>query len=381
MIRSEGLPQIDQARLVEALILFDQVVLESYRLLELPSLVAAFGVDGLTALIETGALRIQFVPHVLAEGGHPASPTIFRFLYVTVPQPERHLDVLLPDARVSLEHLAEGQFARIEAALRVAQTDVPMDAGTSALGTLYTALLEERPILRRAVELVSGKPVPEGARFNATKIERATYHVDPAWTRHLPSAERQRITQQALLAVGHVALRFEKMRLHHALSGFRPNDLPLIDEQLRFLEDQLNASHHVTAFRRVLEIADLPTIEKKLSTSFIDIDALLKVRQSRETLEFRAWLWGIHDASEQELHDRVGGFAATMGQFLSTKKGKTLRWITSTGVGLIPVVGNLAGAAIGAADTFLLEHVFPQRGVVTFLGSLYPSIFTATPQT
>jgi hypothetical protein len=42
---------------------------------------------------------------------------------------------------------------------------------------------------------------------------------------------------------------------------------------------------------------------------------------------------------------------------------------------MIPVYGTAAGAGLGLIDTFLLDKVLPKSGPVTFLGTLYPSIY------
>jgi len=47
-------------------------------------------------------------------------------------------------------------------------------------------------------------------------------------------------------------------------------------------------------------------------------------------------------------------------------------------VGIIPVTGQILGPALDALDTFLLEKVLPESGVLMFVNDLYPSIFTRT---
>lgn len=54
------------------------------------------------------------------------------------------------------------------------------------------------------------------------------------------------------------------------------------------------------------------------------------------------------------------------------KTGKTVRVLTTTGVG---VVLPPAGAALGALDMFLTDKILPEPGPTAFLSQLYPSIF------
>lgn len=155
---------IDEARLVEAMILFDQVVFQSYRLLELPSLVATFGPEGLCALIKAGALKFQVIPHVLVENNPTDSPTVFRFLYLTVDDPAEHFTKLLTESLPKLSGVSRTDLLKLEEHLREGLVDIPTEVGTSALLTLYATLTEERPMLRTAMELVGGHPLPTTAR-------------------------------------------------------------------------------------------------------------------------------------------------------------------------------------------------------------------------
>jgi hypothetical protein len=60
---------------------------------------------------------------------------------------------------------------------------------------------------------------------------------------------------------------------------------------------------------------------------------------------------------------------------LHSESGKAIRLAMTTAIGLIPIVGTIAGATAGLVDTFLVERVFPSSGVFAFLGKIYPSLF------
>ena len=66
-----------------------------------------------------------------------------------------------------------------------------------------------------------------------------------------------------------------------------------------------------------------------------------------------------------------------MASMAASPGGKLVRLAATTGIGLIPVVGPIAGAAAGAIDSFLVEKVLPRSGIVAFLTETYPSLFVS----
>lgn len=108
-----------------------------------------------------------------------------------------------------------------------------------------------------------------------------------------------------------------------------------------------------------------------------DLEKLLEICESRECKEFRTWLWSSADASDEEILDQFTGLSKKLMIWAHGNVGKAIRWSASTGIGFIPVVGNIVGGGVGLIDTFLLEKVLPQSGPVTFLNRHYPSLFTS----
>jgi hypothetical protein len=97
--------------------------------------------------------------------------------------------------------------------------------------------------------------------------------------------------------------------------------------------------------------------------------------QSKECSEFRTWLRNLDDFDEAELKDRLTGLKARLGNAAHTRSGKVLRLAATSGIGMVPVIGPIAGAAAGALDSFVLEELLPEAGPVEFLTKLYPFIF------
>ena len=64
-----------------------------------------------------------------------------------------------------------------------------------------------------------------------------------------------------------------------------------------------------------------------------------------------------------------------LSSFVHGSKGKTMRFLASSGLGLVPIVGGVAGVVFGFVDSFLVDKLFPESGAVSFISHLYPSVF------
>jgi hypothetical protein len=60
---------------------------------------------------------------------------------------------------------------------------------------------------------------------------------------------------------------------------------------------------------------------------------------------------------------------------MNTKPGKVIRFLTTTGLGLVPGAGIVLGPAASAADTFVVDRLLKKSGIVTFVGKMYPALF------
>ena len=61
--------------------------------------------------------------------------------------------------------------------------------------------------------------------------------------------------------------------------------------------------------------------------------------------------------------------------YIHTKNSDNLRFWITTGIGFIPVVGNVISIAVGLLDQFLIDKILPHSGTASFINVLYPSIF------
>ncbi len=160
------------------------------------------------------------------------------------------------------------------------------------------------------------------------------------------------------------------MQNYNSLSGFKDNELNIVDEKIKFLLSAVNNKADQENFRRVINLTDLPDFNN-ISATEINLNQLLEIRNSDELIHFREWLCDINEASDEEIKEMITSYRIKVGNFISTKIGKGLRLIFSTAPDFI--IPGL-GVTIGAVDTFLLEKILPNNSAISFLNNKLPSI-------
>ena len=184
--------------------------------------------------------------------------------------------------------------------------------------------------------------------------------------------EAHQIIERALIGVVALTQTIGEMKVYSAISGFRDNELPLFRHKLDFLSDVASSQTKETDFRRVIDLAELPDFP--INEGKVDVEKLLKVRDSSEAREFRDWLGGIGNADDKDIRDRISGLRAKVGLKTNDSIGKTMRFLTTTLLGLFPP--TIAPAIVlSVVDQFVLERLLPKSGIAAFVNELYPSIF------
>lgn len=164
------------------------------------------------------------------------------------------------------------------------------------------------------------------------------------------------------------------MKFFSALTGFNREEGQLFAERCGFLASLASPQPLQQTFIRVVEVAGLPMISES-NIGSINVPRLMELRQSDECRSFREWLSQVEESDDREISDRVNSLNARLGNVLHATPTKVVRFIATTGIGILLGIGPLLGIAAGALDNFLLEKLFPRNGPIAFLGKMYPSIF------
>jgi hypothetical protein len=226
-----------------------------------------------------------------------------------------------------------------------------------------------------AAKKMLGKDIPRSEiAVSPTALTDNDYRVDSNLQSkfHLGQLDSHRVIESGILAIAQRNDRIEQMQRHSALSGFSEDELPVFGEKLSFLEESLSPEAHERRIRRVIELRGLPRIPSDQPIS-IDAKRILELRESPECIQFRRWLSSTDDISDEEISSLSTSVISRIGGFIRTGAGRVMRFLVTTGAGVIPPLG----LPLSAADQFLLERIFPSPGPIAFVDTIYPSLFKA----
>jgi hypothetical protein len=247
-----------------------------------------------------------------------------------------------------------------------------------AMKTAEREAIDRSPTFMAALDLRLGQAGHKLLKRDQISAERLgntgrlKFRIDEvdSWTPDLTKAIRA-----ATVAVAGLEAQFGHMERDNAVGGIKEDSLAIMERKVQTLWQELRPSERVEQFYRVQSIAELPDFEEWLRDPGLDMKSFLKVRQTAECREFREFLGRSASMNDEELRARTTSLRGKIGSSVKSKFGKTLRLIGTTAAGLVPGVGLVLGSAASAADSFLVEKVFPSTGIISFIGSQYPSIF------
>ena len=112
-----------------------------------------------------------------------------------------------------------------------------------------------------------------------------------------------------------------------------------------------NAEYH-ESFSILTQIADLPDIPNAVMNKKIDIDNLIRLRNSRNGEQFRQW---FHENCSSDPINTAKEYSSLLKSIPESQKFplKILRFIATQAIGLIPE----AGLVVGAIDSFLVDRI------------------------
>lgn len=376
---------VDLATLLRRLLLFDSVVIRSVRLREVRTLIRAFGQAGFLQLLNSGVLKMCFeVQMVITDVAHngvrqqPLAHFTFGFGEIS-----DRLGILKSELRClqGIPGLKNAERAAMEETIINGLVRPPNDYGSQIVAQIDLDLRNNSPALRAAIttqlKVCLGESAPQAFDLRVEETEKRVFRVvtnlAPSFG-HSEQTLHEKILQPAIGAVANINQRIAEMCAYSSITGFSETDAPLLFGKLAGIIVPQNPQPLEEQFARVVTIANLPDLA---SSGRIDVDKLLKARESSECREFRAWLSKLENVSDKEVADMVASIRDKIGFMVRSDVGKVLRLAATTAVGLIPGAGLVLGPAAGAVDSFLVERLLPTSGVFAFLAKAYPSLFVS----
>jgi hypothetical protein len=374
---------VDLSGLMRRLLLFDKYVLVSVRLGEFPVLARYIGYEGLRDLLAANLIEIRCECLQLGQMGqsgmfgNPRLPLFsYKFNWIDSHDKAHYVHKCLQELH-GTPGLRNKQVIKLKGAIASMIRPLPPDLRSQLFPPFQNELLNNNRLVKAPVEMelrrkLQISDVPFSLVVHQEGEDTFRVETDLHQRAKISEAEAHRIIEVALLAVAGLSQSIGEMKVYSALSGFRDEELPLFRHKLDFLADATSSQVKERSFQRVMDVAGLPEFSPGDFT--VDVDKLLKVRDSGEAREFREWLSGIGQADGKEIRERVEGFRVKVGLALGGKMGKAMRFLVTTAMGLMP--GNEIPALIlSTFDQFLLDKLLPRSGVAAFVHELYPSIF------
>jgi hypothetical protein len=385
----QGEVHLDVGAFLRRLVLFDRFIMFTNQLQEIRDMVRVFGYEGTRELIRSDAIHLVIEPVTVAQVGNLAGGTLrpdkavlpsMSFAFATARMADKH-DHIHQSLMKHVDPLPLPLRKRIALKQDIVKAIRLIDtgAGTQTLAQLKLDLAAEVPTIRRSLTMVlrdqKGLEIEqEDIAVSVRRIDETDFAVQTNLDRlaGLNDQEQHPIVERALLGLAGLNQRIEEMLRYDAMNGFSAGELTLLEGKFTFLNSQLSPEGPERRFERVVAIAGLPDVNAE---SRVDVHKLLEVRASDECVAFRQWLQGIDELEDADVAERVASLQARLGSAIHGATGHTVRFLTLTGLGLIPGVNAAVVATAGALDAFVIDRLFPKSGPASFVTHLYPSVF------
>lgn len=377
---------VDIGSLIRRLVLFDRVVIKSSRLREIPVLVRTFGKGGFDQLLKLGIVRFCCEFTVVVTDVHMGGTRTI---------PLDHFSFGIADLKDREEKLRQGlvglqgvpglkndQRLAIEEAVWSSLVRPPTTFGADLLNQIDADLRKNSSALKASIieQVTKERPNADPSRIQTEiqveETQTRVFHIRNTISRNfgLSSEQTHDLLQRAVTGVASLNHRIAEMSAYSSITGFLQTEAPLLFGKLAGIVAPLNPNVAEEQFKRVLDLADVPDFK---SGQRVDVEKLLAIRESSECRDFRGWLSTIEGVSDEDVQTMVRGVKNKLASLAGSTSGKAVRLAITTGLGLIPGFGALAGLAGGSVDSFLVDRVLPRSGVFAFLAESYPSLFVS----
>lgn len=381
---------LDTAALVRRLILFEHYRIQSNGLKELEKLVAVFGLGGAITILKSGAVSLQLEIVTIGQTGqtdleirHHKGGLLplgsLGLASLTFAKPEEHIDQTVESMTKGLG-LSAKDVSRLRGAIYGSVVRISPKIGPKALEQTQIDLLKSTGVLEAAAARAISKKIQLAVQPSEVQIHveglggndyRFRSNMNRGWA--FDEVTEHKILEQALLTVASLNKRFAEMDASNAITLFGIDDSFLLDSKVNLLLREIGAQQYQDEFLRTLDIVGLPEVPDGVA---IDVDQLLKIRSSEDCQRFREWLRTVHNLSDKEIADAYHAVRDRVAEIARGWPSRSVRFLATAGLGVLPGTGPAVGLAASAIDAFLLDRIIPSPGPLAFLSSRYPSLMS-----
>jgi hypothetical protein len=374
---------VDIEGLVRRLLLFDKYILASVRLQEFPHIARYLGFEGLRELLAANIIEIRCecfqMTQVAQSGlfGDPVMPPFhYRFNWIDAHDRKKYIHDGLQHMHES-SGLQHKQIVKLKATIAAAIRPIPADIRPELWPAFQNELVHNPRLVKKAVEMAVRSrlgliDVPFSIKVHQEANNDFRVETDLGHLLKIDEVAAHKVIEEGLMGIAGLSQCIMEMKAYSAISGFRENELPLFRHKLDFIADAVSSQDSENSFRRVIDLAGLPCIP--MSEGAVSVEKLLRVRNSSEAREFRDWLGGVAQASDDDIKDRIRSFKAMAGLEVSGASGKVMRFLITNGLGIVPG-WTVPALVLSAVDQFVVDRFLPRSGIAAFVNELYLSIF------
>ncbi len=373
--------EFDINEFVMSILLFDNVLASSPGII--PSVVRVIGKAGLFRLVEEGRLSVvgggpsaQATLDYKNPGffaNRPNKPLQFGFetIFVDPNDPKNHSveDRLLIDLMREKDGYSLSKADAKEISCRLLPSLRVIDGKTLNYGH------EIHDDVKNKQELVSGLLLSGLARTHGLpvfvmnvkltieEVSKNVFQINTNLGKLLNKNvnEIHELLKKPFFEITGTNLQLLRMKAVDAAAGLTEAQSRIISKRVDYLSKLLSRSDTRPEFTRVCSITNTPRLPDGHS---INIDQLIDLRESPEAHAFRDWLQSSKKYTDEDIKQITSNWKRRIGELLSTENVKGIRWLTSTGAGVL--IGDATGAIINGLDYFL-DKFFPTMGPIGFI--------------
>jgi hypothetical protein len=375
---------VDVGALIRRLILFDRVIVKSVRLRELPALVKAFGKTGLQDLLASGLLKFSceftsIITDIHRNGMRVLPFEHFSFGIVDASKRDEDLHKEMGALR-QVSGLRNQDRDAIEEAVWHSVIRPAASFGQDLLHQFDSHIRLNNPALKwgllTPVRNAVDRPnlALDDLQVSVEETEHRTFRIVTNLGKdfNLPPEKSHSLLQSAVTATSNLTLRLSEMQAYASLTGFREDEAPLLFGWIAPIIAPQNPATIENQFERVIKVAQIPDFTPGQK---VDVKKLLQLRDSPECRDFRSWLLSAEKMTDGEIREFAENMRSIFGWLVQTPLGKSMRYATTTLLGLVPGLNLAAGPVAGGLDTFVVDKLLPKSGVIAFLHDQYPSLY------
>ena len=336
---SVGRPRFQ--RLMESILLHDQIVIPSHDFMAAATIVGVLGQDTFVRMLEYGILKFVRVKGIIGYIGNGGG------LYPLEVAP-RGGGKNIPWAPI--DEAATWALSGLNAQIAIAELVPKIVRVTTELDIMAIG----KEITHEAyMDVLNSNELREWFAKRSKDMNRLA-GIKPDAVRFFGGYEDEKLDSDeigTLLKIAHanVELRVADLSTCKDLNTASP-----IFDVLRAKQGRKIASQN--PFAALRELANVPNIGEGVLAKAISIEGLLKLRVSRDGEAFREW-FHRHDSGDSTAIAKEYIRLLTAIPEAQSFPGKTLRWIVSTALGAVPGVGPVLGPVVGAVDSFLVDKL------------------------